>query len=167
MHSDSWADVPYENMPAWKQAEADTCRQMDAFWAASRANMAAIEAYVESLYQGEAPQALEPASVQPIDDAEIRYLMQDEIEQAHRVMAVIQSACAGDKKPAIELLASNWSTLLGRESKYLAYNKNALLKRYAKNSDASEIARVQGLIDDGEAKVQHLAPRVEWGSKAG
>lgn len=94
-----------------------------------------------------------------------RYLIESEYETIRNANTVIDACDAGNKIPLYEMVLAGWEVQLKRESDYHAYNIKALAKRHAKGSPANEIARVQGLIDEGAAKIALLSLRVEWAGK--
>lgn len=94
-----------------------------------------------------------------------RFLVESEYKTIRDANAVIDAYGAGDKKALYRMVLDRWQQSLKRETDYHAYNIKALAKRHAKGSAPQEIARVQGLIDEGAAKISALSPRVEWARK--
>jgi hypothetical protein len=160
MHSDFWVDVPNSQCPSYVQHNRQVCSRMDAFYAAERANKDALLAWVESMYAGQpitAPAAVSmPAT---IDDAEMEYLMHEEIKDAAKVESILRGAADAD---AVIMCLASWTEQLRRATDYLAYNRKALDKRYRKGSVQQEIDRVKKLISDGEQGIELLRPRIEW-----
>lgn len=146
MHSDSHT------------SDVQVISRMDAFWEASRANERALTRYVESLYCRAPIQKPTPLVVPSVDDEEMEFLMEFDISRAARVAALMSE----DGEDIVAYYLPFWVAKFRNKSKYLAYNRHALEKRYAKGADAAEIDRVKKLISDGEAELAFLQPRIEW-----
>lgn len=158
MHSDYWAGVPYEQCPPHIQSNIRVIGRMDAFRSAARKNLAALERYVESLFQGVPIPKPKPVRVPSVDDAEMEYFMRDSIRDADDVVSLMR----GDDSKIIAYFTAVWCDSLARKSDYLEYNRKALQKRIRKGSDQAELDRVGKLISDGEAEVAFLVPRIQW-----
>ena len=158
MHSDSWAGVPYERCPAHVQHNIDVIGRMDKFSEASRANLSALAAYVEALFLGNAIEKPKALAIPSVDDAEMEYMMEDDIKEANRVASLMVDT----DRAAIEFLLGKWKILFQRKSDYLAYNRKALQKRINKHAEQNEIERVQRLIDEGVEEIAFIGPRIAW-----
>lgn len=157
MHSDFWAYVPYDQCPPNVQANSRACDEMDLFWKVSRANRKIAENYVESLFAVllTAKPVLLPLPV--IEDREAAWLLEKDVRTAHNLFEAMKT-----HPSLVDFFLSEWVRTEKREADYLAYNKMALQKRIFKRAEQAEIDRVAGLIAEGEAKLAHLRPRIEW-----
>ena len=127
---------------------------------------AEVYRFAEDEFAGNAPKTMRRSGLElrPLQ-CDARYLVESEYEAIRNANAVIDSCAAGDKVALYAMVLAGWSANLKRETDYHAYNIKALAKRHAKGSPPEEIARVQGLIDEGAEKIAMLSPRVEWASR--
>lgn len=158
MHSDFWAGVPYEQCPPDVQHNIRVIGRMDSYWEAMRENGRRLAAYVDSLFLGRPIDKPVALPVPAVDDPEMEYMMGDPAAAARKLIDLVN----GTDADAISAAVVDWEIEISRKAKYLAYNRQALAKRYRKGADQKEIDRVEKLIADGEREIAFLQPRINW-----
>lgn len=122
-----------------------------------------IAAFVDGMIDGkDSAMPIAYTGPQPVFQCDAKYFAKTYYEEIRKANKSIEDWNAGKKETLLRALREEWKILEKREADYLAYNVRALDKRKRLGREQAEINRVQGLIDEGRAKLGRLRKCLEW-----
>ena len=162
MHSDFWAQVPYEQLPPDIKHEADECRYMETVYDARNRNRAALLAIGEAIYAGGSPTVPAPVQAAPGGDAETNWLLEEVHAELRDSIEALNSTRSGDGRLFYAWLAKEWGGQWRRLDQTNRRHQSDLDGRLRDKPESDKYKRRVALLAVDIPRAAELQARIDW-----